>query len=157
MNELITINEGVALLSPETSARIAECERRIKEIKEAEDALRQAILEEMESKGIKSLETDEIQISYIAESDRETFDSKKFRAEHADLFDEYVKFTTTKASVRIKVKENPRKKVIEERLKEIDSVEFDIQMNDHLTDADYIKLRALNEERKALRTELESL
>jgi len=104
MNDLITMNEGVALLSPETSAKIAECERRIKEIKEAEDALRESILAEMESKGIKSLETDEIQISYIAESDRESFDSKRFRSDHPDMYDDYIKFTTVKSSVRIKLK-----------------------------------------------------
>lgn len=102
--ELITINEGVALLSPETSAKIAECERRIKEIKEAEDSLRQAILEEMEAKNLKSLETDEMTITYIAESDRESFDSKSFRADHPDLYDDYIKFTTVKPSVRIKLK-----------------------------------------------------
>lgn len=102
--ELITINEGVALLSPETSAKIAECEKRIKEIKEAEDSLRQAILEEMEAKGIKSLETDEMTITYIAESDRESFDSKSFRSDHPDLYDDYIKFTTVKPSVRIKLK-----------------------------------------------------
>lgn len=102
--ELITINEGVALLSPETSAKIAECERRIKEIKEAEDSLRQAILEEMEAKNLKSLETDEMTITYIAESDRESFDSKSFRSDHPDLYDDYIKFTTVKPSVRIKLK-----------------------------------------------------
>ena len=104
MNELITINDGVALLNPETSARIAECERRIKEIKEAEDALKQGILDEMESKGIIKIETEEITISYIAPTDRETFDSKRFKFDHPDMFDEYVKMSPVKASVRIKVK-----------------------------------------------------
>ena len=104
MNELITINDGVALLDAETSARIADFERRMKEIKEAEDALKQGILEEMQEKGILKVETEEITISYIAPTDRETFDSKKFKAEHADLYDDYVRMNPVKASVRIKVK-----------------------------------------------------
>ena len=104
MNELITINDGEALLDIEASKRIANFERRIKELKEAEDELKQNILEEMESKGIIKVETEEITISYIAPTDRETFDSKRFKADHADLFDEYVRMSPVKSSVRIKVK-----------------------------------------------------
>ena len=104
MNELITITDGVALLNAETSAKIAEFERKMKEIKEAEDALKQSILDEMSKKNILKIETEEMTISYLAPSDRETFDSKRFRAEHADLFDEYVKLSPVKASVRLKLK-----------------------------------------------------
>ena len=104
MNELITITDGVALLNAETSAKIAEFERKMKEIKEAEDALKQSILDEMSKKNILKIETEEMTISYICPSERETFDSKRFRAEHADLFDEYVKLSPVKASVRLKLK-----------------------------------------------------
>ena len=104
MNELITINDGVALLNPETSAKIADFERKMKAIKEAEDELKKSILEEMESKGILKIETDDLIINYIAPTDRETFDSKQFRADHAELFDEYVRMSPVKSSVRVKVK-----------------------------------------------------
>ena len=104
MNDLITINNGVALLDAETASKIADFERKMKEIKEAEDSLKQGILNEMEQKGILKVETEEITISYIAPTDRETFDSKRFKTEHADMFDEYVKMTPVKSSVRIKVK-----------------------------------------------------
>jgi hypothetical protein len=104
MNDLITMNEGTALLDPEVSAKIAEFERKAKEIKEAEDALKAKILEEMESKDIIKITTNEFTISYIAPTDRETFDSKRFKAEHTDLFDEYVKMSPVKSSVRIKLK-----------------------------------------------------
>lgn len=104
MNDLITIKDGNALLDVETSAKIAEFERKMKEIKEAEDALKQGILKEMEQKGILKVETEEMTISYVAPSDRETFDSKRFKFDHPDMFDEYVKMSPVKASVRIKVK-----------------------------------------------------
>lgn len=104
MNDLITIKDGNALLDVETSAKIAEFERKMKEIKEAEDALKQGILKEMEQKGILKVETEEMTISYIAPTDRETFDSKRFKFDHPDMFDEYVKLTPVKSSVRIKVK-----------------------------------------------------
>lgn len=102
--ELINIENNIALLNAETSKQIAEFEAAIKEMKEKEDELKQAILNEMEDKGIIKLETDDLMINYIASTDRETFDSKLFREEHADLYDEYVKITPVKSSIRIKVK-----------------------------------------------------
>ena len=104
MNELITITNGIASLNPETAQQIAEFERRAKEIKDAEDVLRAEILKEMSSKGIISITTDELTISYVAPSDRETFDSKRFRADNPDLYDEYVRMSPVKESLRIKLK-----------------------------------------------------
>jgi hypothetical protein len=75
-----------------------------KEIKEKEEDIKKIILEEMENKGILKVENDEFVISYIGATDRETFDTKSFRNAHADLYDEFVKMTPVKASVRIKLK-----------------------------------------------------
>lgn len=102
--ELIKIENEIAILEPEVSEKIADFERQIKVIKEQEDNLKQAILEEMEANQIIKLDTPDILISYVASSDRETFDSKTFKADHQDLYDEYVKMTPVKASIRIKVK-----------------------------------------------------
>ena len=102
--ELIKIENEIAILEPEVSEKIADFERQIKVIKEQEDNLKQAILEEMEANQIIKLDTPDILISYVASSDRETFDSKTFKADHQDLYDEYVKMTPVKPSIRIKVK-----------------------------------------------------
>ena len=104
MNELIRIRDGAVLLDPNTSREIAEFERRMKEIKEAEDKLKQDILAEMEEKNILKIDTSDVTISYIGSTDRESFDSKSFKADHPDLYDEYIKMSPVKASVRIKVK-----------------------------------------------------
>lgn len=104
MNELIIVNNGVATLDKSTDEKIAELERMIKEFTEFENELRAKILEEMEQKNIKKVETDALSIIYKATYDKESFDSKKFRADHADLYDEYVKIAPVKASVQIKVK-----------------------------------------------------
>ena len=74
-------------------------------IEKQEDVLKQSILEEMENKGILSLkdETVGLSISYIASTERETLDSKRLRDEKPDTYDEYVKFTPVKSSIRIKV------------------------------------------------------
>ena len=50
MSDLITQKEGIAILDPETSRRIADFERKMKEIQRVEDEIRRAILEEMQEK-----------------------------------------------------------------------------------------------------------
>ncbi len=102
--ELIKIENDTALLNPATSKQIAEFEKAMEELKEQQDELKKAILEEMEAKNIIKLENDDFIISYIAPTEREKFDSKAFREVHQDLYDEYVKFTPVKSSVRIKLK-----------------------------------------------------
>ena len=100
MNEIIT--RGV--LNPEISARIAEVERMVKVLKQEEDALKNAILAAMEANGIVKIDTPEVMINYIAETDRETFDTKTFKEECGEIYDAYCKMTPVKASLRIKVK-----------------------------------------------------
>ena len=104
MDSLITINNGIAVLDAETASRIAEFERSIKSIKEQEESLRQAILEAMEASGVIKLETDDLTINYIEETYKETFNSKGFRKDHPEMYDDYVKMSPVKSSVRIKVK-----------------------------------------------------
>lgn len=105
MKDLIKIENGISLLNADVSNKIAEFERQIKLIEEAEKTLKEAIKAEMEAKGILKVEdeTNGMIISYIAPSHREQFDSKKFKAEKPDLYDEYVKLTPVKSSIRIKL------------------------------------------------------
>jgi hypothetical protein len=102
--ELIKVENGIGILNVEVSKNIAEFEKVIKELKEREEEIKLNILAEMESKNLLKLETDDLMITYIAPSERETFDSKKFREENSDLYDEYVKFSPVKSSIRVKVK-----------------------------------------------------
>ena len=104
MDDLIIMEQSTALLNPEVSRTLAEFERMAKEIKAKQDELKQRILAEMEERGILKIETDELTINYIAETSRETFDSKSFRKDNPDLYDEYVKIGTVAASVRMKLK-----------------------------------------------------
>lgn len=101
---MLQVVEGTAVLAEEAVAKIVEFERMARQIKEAEDNLKAAILKEMEEKNILSIDSPELRISYVAETTRETFDSKAFREDFSDLYDEYVKIAPVKASIRIKVK-----------------------------------------------------
>lgn len=102
--ELIKIENNVPILDAEISSQIAEFERQAKFIEEQEKRLKSAILKEMEAKGIIGIETDALKITYVAPTDREKFDSKQFRSDHSELYDEYVSMTPVKSSIRIKVK-----------------------------------------------------
>lgn len=107
MNDLIPVlveGENGIFLSKEVSGKIAEFEKTIKELKAKEDELKKAILEGMEANNIIKLDTEDVTISYIAPTDRETFDTKKFREDCPTTYDAYVKMSPVKSSIRIKVK-----------------------------------------------------
>ena len=103
MKEIIKIENGTSLLDADVSNKIAEFERQIKLIEEAKDALKEMIKAEMEAKGILKVEANGMTITYVAPYDKETFNSKKFKADKPDMYDEYVRFTPVKSSIRIKI------------------------------------------------------
>ena len=104
MDNLIKVENNTALLNPDVSIKLAEFERMVEEIQNKQKELKEKILAEMEKRGILKIETDELTISYVAPYSKESFDSKKFRKDNPDLYDEYIKIGTVSASVRIKVK-----------------------------------------------------
>ena len=105
MCELIKIESGTAILDAEAVRKIAEFEDAMKKLNQAEDKLKKEILSEMEEKNILKIENDTMTISYIGATGRETFNSKKFRADNPNLYDEYVTISPVKSSIRIKLKE----------------------------------------------------
>lgn len=103
MDEIISIKDGTAILDPNVCDNIVDFERTIKRLKAQEDALRKAILAEMSAKHIVKLQTDELTITYVSPTTRESFDSKAFRKDNPDLYDEYVDIKPVAESIRIKV------------------------------------------------------
>ena len=92
------------VLNPVIAKQISDYESAMKQMKQKEDELKKQILSAMEDAGIVKLETDDVTISYIAATDRETFDSKRFKKDNPDIYDDYVKFSHVKPSIRVKVK-----------------------------------------------------
>lgn len=68
------------------------------------EPLREAIKKEMEQRNILDLKLGDIVITYIPPTKRKSFDSAKFKAEHADLYKFYQKESNVKSSIRIQVK-----------------------------------------------------
>lgn len=102
--ELIKIENGEYGLVKDAVNTIVTIENEMKRLKELQDNYKEELLNVMEQNNIIKLETDELAITYVAPTDRETFDSKSFKADHQDLYDEYVKMSSVKSSVRLKVK-----------------------------------------------------
>ena len=102
--ELITLKDNLAILDVETAGKIANFEKMAKEIKAKEDELKKEILKEMESKGIIKLETEELTISFVSGTERETLNTKALREELPDIYDTYVDIKPVKPSIRIKLK-----------------------------------------------------
>ena len=102
MNEIaFTVDNELPLA---VQNRIVEIEKTIVELKKAENTLKATLLEEMQKRGIKKIDTPKLTITVVDETTKETFDSKSFRADHRDLYDDYVKISDVKAYVKIGVK-----------------------------------------------------
>ena len=102
--ELITLKDNLAIFDVETAGKIADFEKMAKEIKAKEDELKKEILKEMESKGIIKLESEELTISFVSGTERETLNTKALREELPDIYDTYIEIKPVKPSIRIKLK-----------------------------------------------------
>lgn len=107
MDGIIKFENGK--LAQQTVDYITAVEKQMKALKEQYDAFKDNLKKAMEQNGLIKIESElpngeKIRINYIAETTKETFDSKKFGEDFPDLYDEYVKFSNAKAYVKISVK-----------------------------------------------------
>lgn len=72
-----------------------------KEIEKQVETLSVRMKTEMEKAGVKKWETENMRLTYIEPTDKETFDSKRFKEEHPEDYREYIKTTNVKSSIRI--------------------------------------------------------
>lgn len=102
--ELIEYDGHFAHLAKRAEQELIRLEVEAKESAKRRDELRKKILAVMEEKGIYKFETDNISIAYIPADVRETFDSGSLAVELPDLYQQYLKKSPMKASVRITVR-----------------------------------------------------
>lgn len=100
----ITMVENKAILPTEVSVKIAAIVRAKKAAEEAEKEMRESLQEAMEKYGVLSISNEYVSITKKEETYRETFDTKAFRTDHPEMYDEYVKMSNVKGSLLIKVK-----------------------------------------------------
>lgn len=102
MNELIKFENG--RLTQDAIVYLATREKAMKRAKEEYEQMKADLLEAMEQNGIIKIDTPELLINYVAPTESERFDSKALKEVSPDLYDQFVKFTPVKASIRIKIK-----------------------------------------------------
>lgn len=85
----------------ENEASLCALGKRISELTEEYNAIKGEVLQKMIENNDKSFDTGNLLITVVAPTVRETFDSKKFKAEHEDLYADYIKLSTTKESLKL--------------------------------------------------------
>lgn len=102
MKELIKLENGDLL--EKAKLNIALVEKEMKKLKEIQEEYKEELIKIMEENNLIKLDNDLFTISYVGATTKETFDSKTFREENEDLYNDYIKFSDVKSSIRIKLK-----------------------------------------------------
>lgn len=89
----------------EMTLATAEFIERLESLREQEDKMRADIMVAMEKNAVTKFENDVLRITYIAPSTRNSIDVARLKMDEPDLAAKYMKQSTIKASIRIKVKE----------------------------------------------------
>lgn len=84
---------------------LAEIEKKKKEYEEVISSFKEKLINAMEEQCVKSMENDYFKITYVAPVEKVTIDSTRLKKEKPEIAKEYSKSSTTKASVRITLKE----------------------------------------------------
>lgn len=83
---------------------VEQCEVQKKELEEKSKKMKEAIKAAMEKHNVKKFTSDQIEITYVAPSVRNTIDGKKLKMDYPDIAAEYTKTSNVSSSIRIKVK-----------------------------------------------------
>ena len=103
--DLIVKQNDELTLQPEFEQKLVAIKKAAKKIKEEDKKLTDAIREEMVRKQYKGISTSSVSITYIAPTYTEGFDLERFRLDHPDMYDEYIKIKPKSATVRVTVKD----------------------------------------------------
>lgn len=111
-NNLVTKNDLFVLdketnemiLSEQAIDAILEIETQRKQLDKEYKAYREALLDGMETYGLKKCETDDLVVTYVEPTERIGIDNDKLWAEYKNIAFKCQKFTPVNSSVRVKVR-----------------------------------------------------
>ena len=83
-----------------------ECQLKIKEYESKLKEYKISIIDFMREKNLEKLDAKQAIVTYVKPSARKTIDSKKLKKDLPDIYNKYVKETTTSESVRINIKKD---------------------------------------------------
>lgn len=88
----------------QTLAHFGNVLKQIADLEKSIEPIREQIKDEMEKRKILALKAGNVSVTYVSPTTRETFDTKRFKAENVDLYKQYIKTIEVKSSIRIKIK-----------------------------------------------------
>jgi hypothetical protein len=84
--------------------QIKGLKQQLAELEAIENEFKQVFMEKMKENGIKSFDLGAVKITYVAPTTRKSFDSKRFEAEHKELYGEYLKEIPVKENLKITIR-----------------------------------------------------
>lgn len=101
----ITLSDGQLLTKiHEVEQHIILQESELKQLKNKQSEMKKQLIEIMDERGLKSWETDNLKITRRYDSVRKSLDSKGVKNKYPEIYNEFVKETTVKGTVLIKLK-----------------------------------------------------
>ncbi len=88
----------------EIESNITELKAAISELEAKKATHLDKISKQMNASGMKKMDTEHITITLVSDRVGKRFDSAKFKAENAELYEKYQKESTTKGHIKIKLK-----------------------------------------------------
>lgn len=104
MSNIMTMHDGLAVIAEEVINQIIAVENQKKEIESKQKQLKDELLLAMEQNGVKSIDNEQLKISYIAPKKQSRFDTKSLQKEMPEIYEAYLKESDVSASVRITVR-----------------------------------------------------
>lgn len=106
MNEIIAVDKktGEIYVTKETMEIIRNYEVRKKELDEEYKQYKKALLDAMEEYGVEKVDSEDLLVTYVGETERVSVDSKKLEKEFPEVYAQCLKVSTVKPSVRVKIR-----------------------------------------------------
>lgn len=93
----VQVSEQVAM----TIRTLQQVQIQIQELKNKEEEIKELFAAAMDKTGVSAVDYDGITIQRVAAHTKTTLDNKRLKADYPDLYNEYSKVSTVKASTRI--------------------------------------------------------
>ena len=106
MNDLVRLEDGQMIIADEAVKQIVKFERGALKINMLKENIREQALAKMEELGIDKYVSHDgsLTINYFPERTSKRLDSTKLKKELPDIYEEYLKDSTTKSYVKLTVK-----------------------------------------------------
>ena len=104
MATLIVNNNGCSEFNADLEHQVIQYLKNTRTAKDRYNKVRRAIKKEMITNDLKSIESEYLSLAYSPKSYRVTFDVNRFREDYPELYEEYMRTTPVKDSVKIVLK-----------------------------------------------------